>query len=47
MLVTHIVMIGGGIDYDSGPFTVIIPALSIGTFFNVTINDDNILEDDD
>ena len=38
---------GGGVDYDSGPYTVTIPAGDIRMSFNVPINDDNILEDDE
>ena len=38
---------GGGVDYDSGPYTVTIPAGDIRMSFNVPINDDDILEDDE
>ena len=38
---------GGGVDYDSGPYTVRFTAGVIRTTFNVPINDDNILEDDE
>ena len=38
---------GGGVDYDSGPYTVTIPAGDIRMPFNVPINDDNILEEDE
>ena len=31
-------------DYDSGPYTVTVPAGSTTATFNVPINDDNILE---
>ena len=37
-------MIGGGEDYESGPYTVTIPAKATTAQFNVTINDDDILE---
>ena len=36
---------GRGIDYDSGPFNLIIPARSISFLFSIEIIDDNILED--
>ena len=35
---------GGGIDYDSGLYTVTIPAGQTSSIFSVTLNDDNILE---
>ena len=35
---------GGGVDYDSGPYTVTFTAGQTSTSFNVSINDDNILE---
>ena len=38
---------GGGVDYNSGPYTVAFPAGDISASFNVPINDDNILEDDE
>ena len=31
-------------DYDSGPYTVTIPAGQTTATFNVPINDDNVLE---
>ena len=37
-------MIGGGIDYESGPYNVTIPAKATTVQFDVAINDDNILE---
>ena len=37
---------GGGVDYDSGPYTVTFPAGVTSVPFDVTINDDNTLEDD-
>ena len=39
--------IGGGVDYDSGPYNVTFPAGQTIVSFNVPINDDNILEDDE
>jgi len=35
---------GGGVDYDSGPYTVIFPAGMISVTFNVSITNDNVLE---
>ena len=35
---------GGGVDYDSGPFDITFPAGETIAVFNVTINDDNIVE---
>ena len=40
-------IIGNGIDYDSGPYTVHIPARSNGGVFNVSIIDDKMLEMDE
>ena len=37
-------IIGGGVDYDSGPYTMIIPAKEESGSISVSINDDNILE---
>ena len=38
---------GGGVDYDSGPYTVTFPAGVTSVPFDVPISDDNILEDDE
>ena len=38
---------GGGIDYDSGLYTVTIPAGQTSSNFSVALNDDNILEVDE
>ena len=35
---------GGGVDYDSGPYTVTFTAGQTSASFNVPINDDNIFE---
>ena len=35
---------GGGVDYDSGPFTITIPAGEIFAVFNVSLNDDSMIE---
>ena len=40
-------MTGGGVDYDSGPYSVTIPAREHGGFLDVFINDDEIHEDDE
>ena len=37
-------MIGGGIDYESGPYNVTIPSGTTTAQFDVAINDDDILE---
>ena len=37
-------MTGGGVDYESGPYTVIIPAGQISASFDVPIIDDDVLE---
>ena len=38
---------GGGIDYESGPYTVTFTAGQTSASFSVPINNDNILEDDE
>jgi len=35
---------GGGVDYNSGPYNVMIPAGVTSVTFDVPITDDNILE---
>ena len=40
-------MIGGGVDYGSGPYSVIIPAGQVDVSFNITIIDDNIFEEEE
>jgi len=35
---------GGGVDYNSGLYTIIIPAGQTFVPFNVSINDDNVFE---
>ena len=34
-------------DYESGPYRVIIPAGQLSVQFDIAINDDNILENDE
>ena len=38
------VYVGGGVDYNSGPYNVTFPAGVTNVSFNVLINNDNILE---
>ena len=38
---------GRGVDYDSGIYTVTFPAGLTSIPFDISINDDNILEDDE
>ena len=38
---------GGGVDYDSGPYTVTFTAGQISVPFDIPINDDSILEGDE
>ena len=42
----HNVPTGGGVDYDSGPYTVTFTAGQTSASFSVPINNDNILEVD-
>ena len=39
-----IIVTGGGVDYQSGPYNVKFPAGVTNVSFNVLINNDNILE---
>ena len=43
----HNNLIGGGVDYNSGPYNVTFPAGMTNVSFVIIINDDNILEDDE
>ena len=38
---------GGGVDYNSGIYNIIIPAGETSVPFDIGINNDNILEDDE
>ena len=40
-------MTGGGVDYESGPYTVIFPAGEISVLFDVPIIDDHVLEENE
>ena len=41
------VCVGGGVDYDSGPYTIKFTSKQIRAPFNISINDDDILEHDE
>ena len=43
----YLIYTGGGIDYDSGPYTVSFPAGMTSISFDVPITDDNILENNE
>ena len=38
---------GGGVDYDSGPYTVTFPVGQTRVALNIPINDDAIVEDNE
>ena len=40
-------LIGGGVDYNSGPYSVTFPAGMTNVSFIIIINNDNILEDNE
>ena len=40
-------VIGGGVDYDSGTYPILISAGQTTASLNIAINDDNILEDNE
>ena len=47
MIILHVFredLIGGGVDYESGSYSVIIPAGEKNVSLNISINDDNIFE---
>ena len=44
---TTVSYVGGGTDYNSGPFTATIMAGSDRTSFNVSITDDDIVEENE
>ena len=37
----------GGVDYNTGPYSVTFPIGSTNASFNITINNDDVLEDDE
>ena len=43
----YLQIIGGGVDYDSGPYTVTFPAEEESVSLRISINDDNIFEHDE
>ena len=43
-VITSLCATGGGVDYDSGPYTVTFTAGQTSASFDVPINDDNIYE---
>ena len=45
--INSICNVTGGVDYDSGPYTVTFPAGVTSVSFDVAINDDNILENNE
>jgi len=47
LLLTCDILTGGGVDYDSGPYNVTFPAGKTSVLLNVSINDDNILEEEE
>ena len=44
---TKIIYVGGGVDYNSGPYNVTFPAGVTNVSFNVTIINDNVLENNE
>ena len=44
MYTNYILIILGGVDYTAGPYAVMFPAGQMSALFDITINDDNILE---
>ena len=43
----HYQHVTGGVDYDSGPYPIMLPAGQTNVMLNVPIFDDSILEDDE
>ena len=44
IVIVGVCITGGGVDYDSGPFDIRFPAGETLAIFNVSINDDDIVE---
>ena len=44
MVIFNNIIVGDGIDYDSGPYVVKFPAKSTSATFDVSVNDDKLLE---
>ena len=44
-MINNNTLIGGGVDYDSGPYTVTFPAGNASVSFNVNISIDHLVED--
>ena len=44
---TQKITVARGVDYDSGPYDITIPVGMTSASFNITINNDNVLEDDE
>jgi len=38
---------GGGVDYDSGPYSALFPAGQTSASFDIPLNPDNLLEGDE
>lgn len=47
LLLLLIIIIGGGVDYNSGPYNITLLAGENSTSFNVTINNDDEMENDE
>ena len=43
----HIIVLTGGVDYDSGPYVITFPAGVTRVSFAVVITNDNVLEGDE
>ena len=46
-IIMVLLVTGGGVDYDSGPYTVTFPAGVTRVPFDIPINNDSILENDE
>ena len=46
-MLSTVIIIKGGDDYNSGPYNVTFPAGVTSVSFNITIINDNILEDNE
>ena len=46
-MINYNTITGGGVDYDTGPYSVTFPAGNTNVSFNINITIDNLVEDDE
>ena len=46
-MINYNTITGGGVDYDTGPYSVTFPAGNTNVSFDINITIDNLVEDDE